>query len=214
MLELQKPFTVKTFTISPDLKVTKGIAVSLDDNGKLVLNLGGKKRMPIFQGDIDDVASGRVSNLHAWIKEGKFLELYRQDTDPAKMAKSDAHGILVKVQEPGFLKEPNLGKRQWLQNTHKMGGNEALILMRFNDDGVLAFQAGDRHFVASNQHAGVLVAMDGQAYNKMARAAIKKAEPSQALTQQIHKVCQERANQSAKSASKKEVGDAELKKVA
>jgi hypothetical protein len=150
---------MKAFTINPalDSSVSNGIRVTTNAFGKIGLNLGQVKFMPIKGMTLEDVVRGCAMDIHPWINNGQFLELNRQNTDPAKLSESDARGIVVTIKDTGFLDSPILGRRQWLQSTHKIKGDEVIAIFRFNEEGVLALQVKNQFYIASREFPGVLI---------------------------------------------------------
>jgi hypothetical protein len=179
--------TMKAFTINPSLEmgVSNGIRVITNAFGKFGLNLGGVKFMPIKGMTLEDVVKGHVMDIHPWINDGTFLELNRQNTDPEKMAKSDTRGIVVAIKDTGFLDFPILGRRQWLQSTYKIKGDEVLAILLFNEEGVLAFQVKNEFYIASRETPGLLVELSHAEFSVIQKKSAGGKNDKRTLSRQV-----------------------------
>lgn len=174
---------MKVYFINEDGDVTNGINVKQNALGKFGLSLGGVRYLPVNNLQEKDVTLGRVLDLHTWIQDGKYLTLHRQD--PARVAKSDNLGILVIIRNPSFLEQPILGKRSWIQNTHKLGGNEASVIMRFNEEGALVFRINESVYLASSAVPGLLVELSRAEFSVIEKKSAGGKNYARTLSRQV-----------------------------
>lgn len=174
---------MKAFLIDSDREVTNGLVVKKNAFGKFGLTLGGVKYMVISKLMESDVISDRILNLHTWIQDGRFLTLYRQD--PTKMESSDTFGIIVVVRDSGFLEQPILGNRSWLQNTHKLGGNEVLTIMKFNEEGAIVFRIDESVYLASSAAPGLLAELSRAEFSVIEQKSAGGKNYSRTLSRQV-----------------------------
>ncbi len=175
---------MKAFCINEGGDVINGIAVNKKAPGKFGLSLGGVLHIPVVNlTDTDVSPSGSVLDFHTWIQDGKFLTLHRQD--PTRMAKSDILGILVTIKNPGFLEQPILGNRSWLQNTRKLGGNAVLTIVKFNEEGAIVFRIDNSVYLASRETPGLLMELSHAEFSSIEKKSAGGKNYVRTLSRQV-----------------------------